>query len=178
MLSQWIPLLLIGAAIALWLRALRAREQAGRLARELCHRAGVQLLDQTVSLRRVGLARVDGRLRLKRRYGFEVSTHGHDRHPGHLDLLGDALRTWSIPVAQTSPVLQAPLPAQRPSVTIEATGEVDRSLEARRLTAEAQRQQQRGHRESGDQADPHAASPVSGVKGQPPADRHADAPIG
>lgn len=176
MLSQWIPLLLIGAAIALWLRALRAREQAGRLARELCRRAGVQLLDQTVSLRRVGLARVDGRLRLKRRYGFEVSTQGHDRHPGHLDLLGDALLTWSIPVAQTSPVLQAP--TQRPSVTIEATGEVDRSLEARRLAAEAQRQQQRGHREPGDQADPHAAGTVAGVKGQPPADRHADAPVG
>lgn len=177
MLSQWIPLLLIGAAIALWLRALRAREQAGRLARELCHRAGVQLLDQTVSLRRVGLARVDGRLRLKRRYGFEVSTHGHDRHPGHLDLLGDALRTWSIPVAQTSPVLQTQAPGQRPS-TIEATIEVDRSLEARRLTTEAQRQQQRSHREPGDQSDPHAAGTVSGLKGQPPADRHADAPVG
>lgn len=177
MLSQWIPLLLIGAAIALWLRALRAREYAGHLARDLCRRAGVQLLDQTVALRRLGWGRVDGRLRLKRRYGFEVSTHGHDRHPGHLDLLGDALRTWSIPVAQSSPVLQAPLSEIRPSADAPPV-EIDRSLETRRVAFEAQRQHQRSHREPGDQTDPHASGSVTPVKGQPPADRHADTPVG
>jgi hypothetical protein len=57
----------------------------------------VQLLDQTVSLTRIRIARVDGLPTLVRRYGFEISLDGSDRHRGHLDLEGHALGAWSLP---------------------------------------------------------------------------------
>ncbi len=76
-----------------------ARELAIRYVRELCHAAGVQLLDQTVSMTRLRIARVDGLPTLVRRYGFEISLDGSDRHRGHLELRGQALGTWSLPQA-------------------------------------------------------------------------------
>jgi hypothetical protein len=57
----------------------------------------VQLLDQTVSMTRLRLARVDGLPTLIRRYGFDVSTDGSDRHRGHLDIRGAELGAWSLP---------------------------------------------------------------------------------
>jgi hypothetical protein len=77
--------------------ALGARARALRYGRELCREAGVQLLDQTVSLTRIRIARVDGLPTLVRRYGFDISLDGSDRHRGHLDLEGHALGAWSLP---------------------------------------------------------------------------------
>ena len=71
--------------------ALAARERAIRYGRELCRDAGVQLLDQTVAMTRVRIERVDGLPTLVRRYGFEISLDGSDRHRGHLDLRGHHL---------------------------------------------------------------------------------------
>ncbi len=84
--------LLIGAAaIGLWfaLDSLRAREQALHACKSACREMDVQLLDHTVALARLRLARdARGHVRLRRRYSFEFSSGGTDRSRGHVDLLG------------------------------------------------------------------------------------------
>lgn len=88
-----IDIVLVAAAlgIGLWFvfDSLRAREQALHACRSACREIDVQLLDQTVALARLRLARDGrGRVRLRRRYNFEFSTGGSDRWLGHIDLLG------------------------------------------------------------------------------------------
>lgn len=110
MIGTWISLLAIATAVWVWLDGLRAREQAIRHGHALCHEAGVQLLDQTVALKRVRVAQRDGLPTFVRRYGFEVSLNGSDRHRGHLDLSGHRLESWSLPLAEN--IAAAP---ERPS---------------------------------------------------------------
>jgi len=97
MLGTWLLLLAIACAVWLWMDALAARERAIAYGRELCRAAGVQLLDQTVALKRVRIRLVDRLPTLVRRYGFEISIDGSDRHRGHLDLQGHRLGSWSLP---------------------------------------------------------------------------------
>jgi hypothetical protein len=97
MLGTWLLLLAIACAVWLWMDALGARERAIRYGRELCREAGVQLLDQSVSMTRMRIARVDGLPTLVRRYRFDISLDGSDRHRGHLDLRGHELGAWSLP---------------------------------------------------------------------------------
>jgi hypothetical protein len=106
MIGTWLLLLTIGAAIWVWMGALGARERAIRHGQELCREAGVQLLDQTVSLKRLRIGHRDGLPTLLRRYDFEVSIDGSDRHRGHLDLGGDRLEAWSLPLGEKA----VPLP--------------------------------------------------------------------
>lgn len=111
MTGTWIALLMIAAAIWAWMDVLRAREQATRHGRRLCLEAGVQMLDQSVSLRRLRIARRDGLPTFIRRYGFEVSLDGSDRHRGHLDLAGHRLEAWSLPLREGLPAME---PAREP----------------------------------------------------------------
>ena len=99
MIGTWLTLLSLGCLAWAWFDASGAREQAIRHGHELCQAAGVQLLDQTVSMKRVRMAWRDGFPTLVRRYAFDVSMNGHDRHRGHLDLAGRRLETWSLPLA-------------------------------------------------------------------------------
>jgi hypothetical protein len=49
----------------------------------------VQFLDETVSLRRIGFARgKDGRLHIRRSFGFEFTSDGERRYGGVLTMLG------------------------------------------------------------------------------------------
>lgn len=93
-------LAVILAAIALgwfWIDSLGAREEAIRICRAACERNRVQLLDQTVALRRLGFRRDgDGRLRWRRAYGFEFSEEGVGRHAGHLVLVDRRLESLSL----------------------------------------------------------------------------------
>ncbi len=81
-----IALVLLGWA---WHANLRARELANRIATDTCSRAGVQFLDGTVSVLRVGFAR-DGRgtLALRRTYVFDYSEDGANRRRGFVVLTG------------------------------------------------------------------------------------------
>lgn len=98
MLESLLPMVLVLAAFWVWQNALRARERARELARGLCARAGMQLLDETVAVQRLRLRRVPGEgLRLERRYGFEVSVDGADRRRGSLNLLDDDIVSWDLP---------------------------------------------------------------------------------
>ena len=101
MLDTLLPPILLLLAFYLWQAALKARERARALGHELCVRAQVQLLDQSVALQRLGLARgADGWLHLRRRYRFELSTDGRDRHHGSLDMLDGKLQGYSLPIPE------------------------------------------------------------------------------
>ncbi len=78
------------AAVAwFWNGQLRARERAVCVGRRVCARERLQLLDETVSLVRIGLARNrGGRLVLRRLYEFEFSTSGADRGSGLILMRG------------------------------------------------------------------------------------------
>jgi hypothetical protein len=81
------------AAIWLWSDSMRARERAVEAGRSACRRYGLQLLDDTVAIAGLRLARDrDGRLALERRYVFEFSETGDNRRNGALVLIGSELR--------------------------------------------------------------------------------------
>lgn len=95
-------LLVAGAVVAAWFDALSARELAGAHCRNLCRDAGLQLLDQSVALQRWRLARIHGRLGVQRRYGFEVSFDGTDRHAGTISFAGRVRTTYTLPLRGTA----------------------------------------------------------------------------
>lgn len=78
-------LLLIGW---FWLDSLRAREIALAICKRACEGEDLQLLDQTVALRRLGLSWQAEGLRLRRVYRFDFSEEGVGRRSGHLVLRG------------------------------------------------------------------------------------------
>jgi hypothetical protein len=102
-LSNLLLLLALVAVVGLWLKLSAARERAVREARQQCQQHGLQLLDETVGLRAVRLRRVNGLRRVERCYGFEVSIDGHDREPGRLWMIGDALSSLSLPTIERLP---------------------------------------------------------------------------
>jgi hypothetical protein len=84
--------LLIAAYGVYLFQALRVRELALQAARRSCHRDGLQLLDETVSIRRISLSRdVRGSWRIWRQYHFEYSADGVERERGHVIMLGPQL---------------------------------------------------------------------------------------
>jgi len=100
MVESLLPLILVLAALHAWQSALRTRERARDLGHALCARAGVQLLDQSVALRRLRLRRLPGHgWRVWRCYGFEISSDGSDRLRGSLDLVGGEMVAYDLPVA-------------------------------------------------------------------------------
>jgi hypothetical protein len=102
-------LLLIAGGAWVWNSATRVRESVLARCRRICEEMQVQLLDQTIALSRLSLARDRaGRLHLQRCYAFEFSTHGADRHSGAVVLLGEAIQFVSLehpegPVIITDP---------------------------------------------------------------------------
>ena len=73
----------------LWQDGLRARERALAAARRACQELDVQLLDQTVALRRFALVRSpSGWLGLRREFGFEFSVEGTERRRGSAVVVG------------------------------------------------------------------------------------------
>lgn len=93
-MGYFIWLLVALAFVKVWSDVLRAREAALRVCADACVRADAQLLDQTVRLARVGLARnARGQLRWRRHYRFEFSTSGADRLSGGVVMLGTELES-------------------------------------------------------------------------------------
>ncbi|MEO8778954.1 MAG: DUF3301 domain-containing protein [Rhodanobacter sp.] len=101
--SNLLLLLVLGATVVLWLKLSVARERAVKEARRQCELHGLQLLDETVGLHRLRLCRANGLRRVERCYGFEVSIDGHDRAPGRLWMIGDALSSLSLPTIESLP---------------------------------------------------------------------------
>ena len=102
MSEQLLALLLVFAVIWFWLDAARAHEMATGLAQRACRERGVQLLDQAVALRRLGLRWGPRGLRIRRVYRFEFSEEGVARRTGYLVLIGLDLVDLSLGLPQKS----------------------------------------------------------------------------
>lgn len=93
----WLICLLGIAALWFW-RAQGVREIALRATLQHCRDEEVNLLDQTVALRQIGLRRDTAqRLRLWRRYQFEFTVTGGERYRGHTDMLGAKVSRVTLP---------------------------------------------------------------------------------
>jgi len=87
--SELIALIVLCLLAWFWLDSIKVRELGIQAARASCAREGVQLLDDTVAIRLLRLARNDqGRVCLRRVYEFEYSGSGDDRQRGSVMLLG------------------------------------------------------------------------------------------
>ena len=84
-----VGILVLAGLAWLWLDSLKAREAAITAARAACAAEELQLLDATVAIASLKLARgEDGRVRLQRAYDFEYSDTGDNRLKGSVVLRG------------------------------------------------------------------------------------------
>ena len=90
------PLLFIAFLVWLWFDSTRSHELAVQLTSRLCLKHDVQLLDENVALRRLGVSWPSEGLRLKRTYRFDYTIEGTERRTGSLVLLGSRLATYQI----------------------------------------------------------------------------------
>ena len=82
-------LAVLAVIVWLWYDALRYREFTIQQCRKICNEMEFQLLDQTVALASLSLRRdPDNRLRLLRRYNFEISPDGTGRNNGYIVISG------------------------------------------------------------------------------------------
>ncbi|HRQ64876.1 MAG TPA: DUF3301 domain-containing protein [Xanthomonadaceae bacterium] len=104
MIGTLAGLVALGAVALLWFASRAAAERARAGCVRACSRAGVQLLDHSVALHRMRLRRHDsGHIGLVRRYAFEFSTDGADRHPGSIELHGERILWISLPLPEAPP---------------------------------------------------------------------------
>jgi hypothetical protein len=91
MINNLLPLFALLLIGWIWLDGARAREFATTLARRYCEHRGLQFLDDTVSLARIGIRWTEQGLRLRRMYRFDFSLEGVGRRTGHVLMLGTGL---------------------------------------------------------------------------------------
>ncbi|MDD5367190.1 MAG: DUF3301 domain-containing protein [Gallionellaceae bacterium] len=92
-----------------WWEGLNKRELAIRAARSVCQRAGVQLLDETVALKHLGLERDDNQqVRFRREFFFEYSDTGNNRLPGYVYLRGNRILSANLILPATMEVPDEP----------------------------------------------------------------------
>ncbi len=91
-----ISLALFGLVAWFWLDSARAREIATEIGKAGCRKRGLQFLDQTVALQRLGLRRTAQGLRFRRRFRFDFSEEGVGRRTGHISLVGIHLEEFSL----------------------------------------------------------------------------------
>lgn len=84
-----VVLVVVAIGWFLW-DSLEARERANAAIRPACAAEGLLFLDDTVALESIWPARdAEGRLRLRRVFGFEYSDTGNNRRKGSVTLLGN-----------------------------------------------------------------------------------------
>ncbi|ALG68489.1 DUF3301 domain-containing protein [Beggiatoa leptomitoformis] len=90
-------LILLAAIVWYWFDSQRSHEKAVSICRKLCQQYELQLLDDTVVQRKLGLSRrADGWLQLKRTYFFEFFAGGDNRAEGVLVLNGERLEMFEL----------------------------------------------------------------------------------
>ncbi len=85
-----------------WLDSLRTREIAIGICRAACEERNLQLLDQAVALRRLGLRWTNSGVRFRRVYRFDFSEGGVGRRSGYLVLVGLNLEDFSFGLPEQS----------------------------------------------------------------------------
>lgn len=90
-MTEWfIATLLLVAAVAFWLSTMTSRDAARSLVAEFCRDNQLQLLDQTVALRRISLRRKsNGSLSFVRVFKFDYSDNGFRRRDGMIWMLAN-----------------------------------------------------------------------------------------
>jgi hypothetical protein len=100
---ELLGIILLGALAWLWYDSVHVRDIGIHAAKAACAADDLQLLDDTVAIASLSLARDDdGRLCLRRAYGFDFSDTGNNRRRGSLVMLGD-----EVLVVNTGPRLVA-----------------------------------------------------------------------
>ena len=100
---------LLVAAGAFWLTSLKVREAAVRAARIACDSENLLLLDDTVAIRAIKLARNDeGHVRIQRTYDFEYSDTGDNRRKGSVVLIGSRVVVFNVGVRENDVVRAFP----------------------------------------------------------------------
>ena len=92
-----VSLLVMGGLAWLWFDSLKARAAGIDAARAACAAEGLQLLDDTVAIASLKLARNDdGQLLLRRAYEFEYSDTGDNRRRGSVVLLSQRVMILNV----------------------------------------------------------------------------------
>jgi hypothetical protein len=99
-MSTILIILLIGLLIWIWLDGARAREIAIAICEEGCRQRGLQFLDQTVALQRLGIRWTGAGIRFRRLFRFDFSEEGVGRRSGHIILVGIYLESFSLGLPQ------------------------------------------------------------------------------
>lgn len=102
MLSSLVPFFILMAIAWIWLDGARAREFATTLVRRYCDNRGLQFLDETVSLSRIGLRWTNDGVRVRRMFRFEFSLEGVGRRTGYILMLGMRLESVDDGLPQTA----------------------------------------------------------------------------
>jgi hypothetical protein len=80
---------IFAAGLSFWWNTLGIKPIALRAAQRLCDEMGVQLLDESIVMRRARLKRDRmGGMRVWRSFSFEFSTTGDARYRGRVEILG------------------------------------------------------------------------------------------
>jgi hypothetical protein len=80
-----------------WADSLRTREDALRVCARACRQINTQLLDETVALRRLSVARdADGHAVWRRTYRFEYTVDGSQRLRGSVIMRGRNVETLAV----------------------------------------------------------------------------------
>ncbi len=96
-LSDMLVLLLLALAAVFWWKTQQIKPHALQAATKRCEQEGLQLLDQSVVLRRVRFKRgTDGRLHACRRFRFEFSSTGVARYYGYVEVVGHRVASVSL----------------------------------------------------------------------------------
>ncbi len=95
-MSALTGILILTLIIWFWLDSARARELATAICAKACGLRGVQFLDQTVALRRIGIAWTGGGMRLRRTFRFDFSEEGVTRYTGHIVMIGIQMQEFSL----------------------------------------------------------------------------------
>lgn len=92
-LMDIVGLAVFGLLLIHWWRSRDAKAYALLYAAQRCQQLELQLLDQSIVLRKIRLQRSQaGWLQWRREYSFEFSSTGQERYPGSLTMLGNRLQ--------------------------------------------------------------------------------------
>ena len=101
----WLGLLALG--IWFWVDSMNAKERAVAVAMRACREIAVQFLDQTAALESLKPTRnAEGRVVLRRIYGFEFSVAGVERRHGRAIMRGQGLEQVQLDTDQGTTIEQ------------------------------------------------------------------------
>lgn len=87
-MSGFILIILLVAIAWFWLDSSRAKEFAVEICRQASEKYGVQFLDESVVLSKLGIRWPEQGLRFRRVYDFDFSRNGDERLSGQVALVG------------------------------------------------------------------------------------------